>query len=89
MLLFVQSGNPDTLRLVREREIPIRVTFSRDMAYIYVRDDAEVARSIRVEDHPKGDINLDFDLKNRLVGIEVIGATRVLPEGLLKKVKRS
>ncbi len=34
-----------------------------------------------------GQINLDFDASGRLVGIEVLGASRKLPADLLKQAK--
>ena len=47
-------------------------------AFTHVCDPAEV----------KGQIHLDFDLAGRLTGIELIPASRLLPEDLLKRAER-
>ncbi|MDE3723116.1 DUF2283 domain-containing protein [Nocardiopsis sp. N85] len=59
-----------------------------DAAYITVVDhigdgEAEVQRhSIRTPD-PEGEIILDFDARGFLLGVEVLGAARVLPPEVL------
>jgi uncharacterized protein YuzE len=69
----------------------MKLTYDRsvDAAYIYVADaigPGQVART-----HPcdpsevQGEINLDFDASGRLIGIEIIGASRLLPQELLDK----
>jgi uncharacterized protein YuzE len=55
------------------------VTFDRsaDAAYIYIRDvePGGVAETVSGDgDHTRGMINLDYDEKGRLVGIEILGA---------------
>ena len=50
-----------------------------DAAYIYLEDQSkteEVARTITVNEN----IILDFDSSNRLVGIEVLNASKNLPK---------
>lgn len=50
-----------------------------DAAYIYLEEQiktGEAARTINVN----GDIILDFDSSNRLVGIEVLNASKNLPK---------
>jgi uncharacterized protein YuzE len=71
----------------------VRVTFERssNSAYIYLKEQArgEAVRQHHVgEPRTRGEIVLDFDKKGRLIGIEVLGATRVLPEGILRKAER-
>ena len=71
---------------MKEFAKPFRVTFDTgtDAAYIYLRDIAGggVKRTIEVE-LPNGNVNLDFDSEGRMVGIEVLGACDVLPEGFV------
>ena len=59
--------------------VPIRIEFDRraDAAYIYLREieDGGVHKTVPVHD-ASGMVNLDFDRKGRLIGIEVGPATR-------------
>jgi uncharacterized protein YuzE len=57
-----------------------------DASYLYLRDIAngEVADThtcINLPDSVKGEINLDFDKDGKLVGIEILDASKVLPAG--------
>ncbi len=36
----------------------------------------------------KGMINLDFDIEDKLIGIEILGASTKLPEEILEKAER-
>ena len=67
----------------------MKVSFDRDAnaAYIRLRDKVipgSVKRTLSVDSEGiDAWINLDFDAEGRLVGIEVINATRWLPPELL------
>ena len=66
----------------------MRITFDRevDAAYIYLADipPGGVADSYNCPPRRVGGIlNLDFDSDHRLVGIEVLGASKRLPSELL------
>jgi uncharacterized protein YuzE len=66
----------------------MRVTYdvAVDAAYIYLRDTApgESAYTYMAEPEiPTDMINLDFDRDHRLIGIEVLSASRHLPADLL------
>ncbi|MDM8085124.1 DUF2283 domain-containing protein [Cellulomonas cellasea] len=68
----------------------MRVTFdaSVDAAYIYLVDEITaggVARTVPVDPREiDGMINLDFDAEGRLLGIEVLEASRFLSPKLLR-----
>ena len=70
--------------------VPVRVTFNRpsNEAYIYLRnvEPAAVAKTVHVD--APAFINLDFDAKGRLIGIEVLRATRHLPQEILDRAER-
>ena len=61
-----------------------------DAAFIYF-DEIEAGgdeHTVQVEsDHLSGMVNVDLDRKNRVVGIEVLGASKVLPTALLAKLR--
>ena len=64
-----------------------------DAAYIYVKhpiENGEAATTIPAEvpaETPVGaGINLDFDRTGRLVGIEILGASRLLGEEVLQRL---
>lgn len=67
----------------------MRITYDRDAdaAYIYLVDEiviGGVARTVPVEAlAAEAMINLDFDADGRLLGIEVLDASRKLPASLL------
>lgn len=67
----------------------MRITYDpdADAAYLYLSDEIPaggVARTVPVEAlAAEMMVNLDFDASNRLVGIEVMDASRVLPADLL------
>jgi len=68
----------------------MRLTYDTDAdaAYIYLVDEIDsggVARTVPVESLPSEMmINLDFDASNRLLGVEILDASRVLPPELLR-----
>jgi len=70
----------------------VKGTYDRraDAAYLYLSDgirDGEVAKTVPVDPAAIGGmINLDFDEGGRLLGIEVIGASRRLPRELLDRL---
>jgi uncharacterized protein YuzE len=70
----------------RECDKRFRVTHDTqaNAAYIYLRpiDDGGVARTTS-GDVSRGMVNLDFDRHARLIGVEIVGASRVLPESVL------
>jgi uncharacterized protein YuzE len=71
----------------------VRVTFDRraNAAYIYLVPigAGEAVRTVPVDaDRLEGFINLDFDEHGRLLGIEVLNATRLLPAGVLDHAER-
>lgn len=67
----------------------MRLTYdvAADAAYIYLIDEigpGEVAKTaicdVRLD---RASVNLDFDSSQRLVGVEILGASRVLPPQVL------
>ena len=70
----------------------LRVTYdsSTDAAYIYlVRIEAGgVATTVPGEDEA-GSVNLDFDRDGRLLGIEVVAASRWLPHEVIEQAERT
>ncbi|MFB7209423.1 DUF2283 domain-containing protein [Streptomyces sp. NPDC056255] len=72
----------------------IEVTYDKaaDAAYVYFTDPQDCVYSSQM--HPcdavdvDGVINLDFDERGRLIGIEVLAASSKLPEYLLRSAKR-
>jgi uncharacterized protein YuzE len=73
--------------------LPVRATYDRgaNAAYIYLTDvDSAGSAMQQLVDtpHGKGTIILDFDPKGRLVGIEVLNASKALPLNLLESAER-
>ena len=73
---------------MEQTEHSLRVTYDRtgDAAYIYLTDIGlgRVTETVPMDPLAvDGMINLDFDQENRLVGIEVLEASRRLPPELL------
>jgi uncharacterized protein YuzE len=71
----------------------VRVTFDRsaNAAYIYLTPIAEgepARQHVVDEPHARGMIVLDFDKKGRLIGIEVLDATKALPDEVLRTAER-
>jgi uncharacterized protein YuzE len=72
----------------------MRITYcpSADAAYIYLVD--EIGAGQVKHTYPcdpsevGGQINLDFDDSGRLLGIEVLDASKKLPEDLLRRAER-
>jgi uncharacterized protein YuzE len=60
-----------------------------DAAYVWLGNSREAGRSARTEvvdlEIENGAINLDFDDGGRLIGIEILGASRLLPAALLEE----
>ncbi len=73
----------------------MRITYDRsvDAAYIYLQDviaPGAVKRTYPCEpSQVNGAIHLDFDAAGRLIGIEVLDASRKLPMELLGKAEPS
>lgn len=68
----------------------MKITYSKDVdaAYIYLVDIKKggVAKTYPlgiIDEYTPGEINLDFDKNGRLVGIEILGASKVLPKKIL------
>jgi len=63
-----------------------------DAAYIYVADEIEPGAAVKcVPVDPlaiNGMINLDFDVEGRLLGIEVLAASKRLPPEALEAAER-
>ena len=64
-----------------------------DAAYIYLKykiNPGEVKKTYTCNNvEIEGIINLDFDNKMKLIGIEILGAESKLPSVLLEKLKKS
>jgi uncharacterized protein YuzE len=69
----------------------MRVTYSPDVdaAYIYLVDVIGAGKALKTypcdPEAVGGTINLDFDETGQLLGIEVLGARRLLPASLLSQ----
>jgi uncharacterized protein YuzE len=73
--------------------VSMRVTYDpgADAAYIYVTENRAggVAASRVVDQLMDGaSVHVDFDDKNRLIGIEILGASRGLPPETLEVAER-
>lgn len=71
----------------------MRVTFDSraNAAYIYLKDTAageSAHQELVAERHTRGMVVLDFDRMGRLIGIEVMDATKTLPQGFLEDAER-
>lgn len=73
--------------MVTETPLAIDVDVAADIAYILVvKPRRPISRTLALDlDEIAGDINLDLDEDGRLIGIEVIGAARVLPRDLVAR----
>lgn len=61
--------------------IPMRIVYDKDAdaAYVYFKDKirkGEVKKTISMNES----INLDFDAKKKLIGIEILSASSVIPK---------
>ena len=71
----------------------MRVTYdaSIDAAYIYLADEIEpgaVRQTFPCEpEKVRGSVNLDFDAAGRLLGLEILNASVVLPGEVLRKAE--
>jgi uncharacterized protein YuzE len=72
--------------------VRIKYDASVDAAYIYLADEIRpgaVAKMVPVDPLAiNGMINLDFDAEGRLLGIEVLAASKRLPREALAAVER-
>lgn len=70
----------------QEVSVPVTATYDAvaDAAYLYLRKLSPGERVRAKVLSEEGGIAVDFDAKGRVTGIEVLGASRVLPKGLLK-----
>jgi uncharacterized protein YuzE len=71
----------------------VRVTFDRSANEVYIHlkeiGEGEAVRQHAVDaEHTRGMIIMDFDKKGRLIGIEVLDATRALPNEVLEAAER-
>jgi uncharacterized protein YuzE len=72
----------------------MKITYdkSTDAAYIYLKDRIEggaVAKTYCCDPlEVNGQIHLDFDKQGKLIGIEVLNASTLLPEALLSTANR-
>lgn len=73
----------------------MRVTFDRraNAAYIYLIPseafkDRIAKQEVIAPPHMRGTVVLDLDKRGRILGIEVLGATSLLPYDLLDKAER-
>lgn len=75
---------------MRDKQLPIRMTYSNGLAYLYLTDigPGEVATSKTVITTENNHINLDFNRDGRLIGIEFVMGDETLPESLLKELLR-
>lgn len=62
----------------------MRITYDEavDAMYIYLIDGDHQVRTVRLNE----DVALDFDARERLVGIEILDAKRVIGKGKLPRV---
>jgi uncharacterized protein YuzE len=79
--------------IFHEKTVGAKATYDEavDAAYVYLRDHrkGELWRTISDGDaFAAFGINLDVDGDGRLVGIEILGASRRLPEEFLAELKR-
>jgi uncharacterized protein YuzE len=69
----------------------MKITYDKtvDAAYIFLKDlkNGEVTMSYTCDPAVVGEINLDFDKKGQLVGIEVLDASKKLPRSLLSSAE--
>ena len=71
------------------KELMLRMTWDPEAnaAYIYVVDSIRSGDAVttRVLDHhlTQASVNVDFDADNRLLGIELLGVSRLLRPGIL------
>ncbi|MGH2767508.1 MAG: DUF2283 domain-containing protein [Actinomycetota bacterium] len=70
----------------------MRITFDREANIAYFQFSANksrLRRTIELEGHGlRGDLLLDVDEQGRIVGLEVTGASQVLPNEILSEARR-
>ena len=71
----------------------IKITYdkSADAVYIYLKEIKISEVNFTYPCNPikvKGEINLDFDKKSRLIGIEILDASKKLPEAIINNAIR-
>jgi len=74
----------------------MRITYSKsaDAAYVYLIDEIKKGEVKTIypcdpskEEGVNGEINLDFDKEDKLLGIEILDASRKLPQEVLDKAE--
>ncbi len=72
-------------RMPEERVLRLRYDASADAAYIYLQPGDVIQPSVVRTEHVGTSINLDFDDKDRLVGVEVLSASLLHPALLAER----
>jgi uncharacterized protein YuzE len=67
-------------------ELKVTLDAFADVAYIYLVPAGRAASTV-VGDDEAGSVNLDFDRDGRLVGIEVLRASRWLPREVIERAE--
>jgi uncharacterized protein YuzE len=89
----INGATPRYIENLMSCATTMKITYdkSTDAAYIYLAAVIEaggVAKTYCCDPlEVNGQIHLDFDKQGRLVGIEVLGASKLLPEAVLPKEK--
>jgi len=71
----------------------MRTTFSKSANAVYIYLD-EIKKGGVAKTHPiiikemNGEVNLDFDKNEQLVGIEILGANKILPKKILNSAEK-
>ena len=72
---------------------PMYVTYDKEANAAYIGfakvTSGEVSETIEIElpESVSGDLNLDLDKKGKILGVEVLNASEILPAALLKRAK--
>lgn len=81
---------------MRETDVPVRVTIDAEVnaAYIYLADEPETGwrhgKTVPIPvDAIPGMVNIDLDDDGRLIGIEILAATSLLPDKMLSALDRT
>jgi len=77
----LQGKNHKSMRIIYDRSV--------DAAYIYLTDikPGGAKKTYLCDPRKAGEINLDFDGNGRLLGIEILDASKKLPEGFFDENK--
>jgi len=73
--------------MVSETSLVIDVDVSADIGYIMlVQPRRRIARTLALDlPEIRGDVNLDLDDDGRLIGIEIVGVSRLFPLGVVSR----